>query len=72
MLNVRDNYGRTPLHWACASRNTHSLLFLLQHAKLVLGDISPRDNEGMTPLHCAAHFCKPKHIAILEEGVLLQ
>lgn len=33
-----------------------------------MGDISPQDSEGMTPLHCAAHLCKPRHIAILDEG----
>jgi len=36
---------------------------------MVMGDIDPRDNEGMTPLHCAAHLCKPRHIAVLDEGI---
>ncbi|XP_069497552.1 acyl-CoA-binding domain-containing protein 6 [Ambystoma mexicanum] len=49
-VNVKDEEGRTLLHWAC-DRGHHELVsVLLQHK----ADINSQDNEGQTALHYAS------------------
>lgn len=43
---------------------------LVARFRLVMGNRDPRDHEDMTPLHTAAHFCRPRHIALPHEGKL--
>ncbi|KAJ1171946.1 hypothetical protein NDU88_003803 [Pleurodeles waltl] len=49
-VNLKDEEGRTLLHWAC-DRGHHELVsVLLQHK----ADINRQDNEGQTALHYAS------------------
>ena len=49
-INVRDNEGRTPLHWALSIGNTEAA-----HALIEAGaDLNIPDNHGCTPLCCVA------------------
>ncbi|CAH8620638.1 unnamed protein product [Dicrocoelium dendriticum] len=52
LLNERDNYGSTPLHYSTRMGNLGATTaFLLRGASTL-----ERDNERNTPLHTAAHF----------------
>ena len=53
-------YTRTYVH---TYTHTHHTLY-----RVVYGTVNPRDNEGMTPVHCAAHFGRPRHIQLMDEG----
>lgn len=44
-----DEYGSTPLHWACYSGAEEAVSFLLSFNP----DINRQDKEGLTPLHLA-------------------
>jgi len=48
-INVKDNRGSTPLHWACYSRSEVALNYLLS----MKPNIEARDDQGYTPLHLA-------------------
>ena len=45
-----------------------NVVLSLFHCRIVMGNVNQQDNEGMTPLHCASHFCRPRHIVLLNEG----
>ncbi len=47
--NVKNSYGRTPLHEACA-KNPEIARFLIEHG----GNLNSKDNNGVTPLHEAS------------------
>ncbi|XP_055964127.1 acyl-CoA-binding domain-containing protein 6 [Sorex fumeus] len=49
-VNVKDEEGRTLLHWACDRGHKELVTILLQHR----ADIHCQDNEGQTVLHYAA------------------
>ena len=51
-VNVRDRYGRTPLHIAAADGNKALVQFLLD----AQADFTLRDKQGKTPLHLAASY----------------
>ena len=51
-VNVRDNIGRTPLHWACWGGHTDVARMLLTSG----ADVGVRDNVGRTPLHRACFW----------------
>lgn len=52
-VNVRDNWGDTPLHWAIMSLSPRDLVELL----LANGaDVNARDKEGKSPLHLAVLY----------------
>eukprot|EP00760_Papus_ankaliazontas_P011325 PhM_4_TR14718/c0_g1_i1/m.62982 len=46
---LRDHFGRTPLHYACMSRDTAAIRFLLARG----ADASAVDIAGRTPMHTA-------------------
>ena len=46
-VNVKDNRGSTPLHWACYSRSEIALNYLLS----MNPDLELHDDQGNTPLH---------------------
>jgi ankyrin repeat protein len=48
-LSVKDQDGRTPLHYAAESHYSFLVLFLIDHGCAV----DPRDNLGITPLELA-------------------
>lgn len=48
-MNLTDNRGSTPLHWACYSRAEFALNYLLS----MKPDLEVKDLQGYTPLHLA-------------------
>ena len=61
VLNMRDEKGHTPAHWACLGGHTAILRYLLEH-KAVINE--PSNNElGARPIHWA---CVNGHIAIVD------
>ncbi|KAF7552102.1 hypothetical protein G7Z17_g4555 [Cylindrodendrum hubeiense] len=51
-VNQKDDHGRTPLHYACASGEAESVAFLLKHG----ADVDAVDEDKCTPLHACAAF----------------
>ncbi|XP_066583004.1 ankyrin repeat and death domain-containing protein 1A-like [Prorops nasuta] len=51
-VDSRNNYGRTPIHWAASKGNTEIIKMLIQ-AKC---DIEAKDKFEMRPLHMAAWY----------------
>ena len=51
-LNIKDNFGNTPLHLSIISDNMNSIKILT----LKGADVNIKNNEGNTPLHIAARF----------------
>lgn len=49
VLNVMDNYGNTPLHWAAVKNQAGSVKFLLSKG----ANPNLRNNSMMAPLHLA-------------------
>ena len=60
-----DEYGSTPLHWACYSGAEEAVLFLFS-----LGaQIDAKDKEGLTPLHLAVLSKKERIVLrLLQKG----
>jgi len=48
-LNLRDQRGSTPLHWACYSHSEIALSYLLAWNP----NLDIKDNDGYTALHLA-------------------
>ena len=60
-----DEFGSTPLHWACYAGAEDSVLFLLS----MKVDIDRTDKEGLTPLHVATTSNKDKIVLrLLQKG----
>ena len=57
-VNMKDEDGHTPLHWACTYGNEEICRLLLEHG----ADPNARDDNGRTPLHWA---CLYNHTAIV-------
>lgn len=55
-INVRDNQGGTPLHWACHTRSEMALSYLLSFNPA----LDVQDHEGSTALHLAVKSVEPK------------
>jgi ankyrin repeat protein len=53
-INVKDQEGRTPLHYAAASANPDAVKILI----LASADINATDSNGKTPLHWAVEHGK--------------
>ncbi|MFI9507285.1 ankyrin repeat domain-containing protein [Nocardia sp. NPDC052566] len=53
-MTHRDEWGRTPLHYAALDGDLDTLERLLETE-----DVNGRDNEGWTPLHFAAQEARP-------------
>ena len=58
-IDVRDKYGRTPLHAAACSNNSDMVQWLIANVEL------KTRNECQTPLHYAARFDSIEAIKIL-------
>jgi ankyrin repeat protein len=58
-VNVKDVYGRTPLHWAARNGRIEIARLLLQNG----AEVNAKDNIGFTPLHFAA---SKGHVDILQ------
>jgi len=58
-LNMKDNWGLTPLHFACRSGHTEAVKALLKGGAL----INPRDDFGFTP---AFEATAGKHLSVLQ------
>ena len=64
-LNVKDEYGSTPLNIAATFGKTDIALALINGG----ADIQTTNSEGSTPLHVAAFFCRTEIVkALLEKG----
>jgi ankyrin repeat protein len=64
-VNVRNKYGKTPLHYAAKSGTPENITALLEAG----ADVNARDMDGWTPLYYAAEFGTPENItALLEVG----
>ena len=48
-INVADNRGSTPLHWACYSKAEFALSYILAMGP----ELEMVDQNGLTPLHLA-------------------
>merc|ERR1712110_1238667 len=48
-VNAKNEYGETPLHWACQHGNTNIVTFLLAHG----AQVDCQDGDGNPPLHWA-------------------
>jgi ankyrin repeat protein len=59
-VNVKDNCGLTPLHWACIKGHVHVVIELLEHG----ADVESTTIYGWTPLHFA---CANGHVAVGNE-----
>lgn len=49
-VEQKDSYGRTPLHYACASGDPESVALLIRHG----ADVNAVDLDKRTPLHACA------------------
>ncbi|KAM0431479.1 hypothetical protein ACHAPT_005457 [Fusarium lateritium] len=62
-VNQTDSFGRTPLHYACASGEAESVALLLKHG----GDVNAVDSEGSTLLHACAESTTEQKIWDLQD-----
>ena len=64
-LNVKDQYGSSPLIIATTFGKTETAIALINAG----ADLKVTNNEGSTPLHIAAFLCRTKIVqALLEKG----
>ena len=56
-----DDYGSTPLHWACYAGAEEAVLFLLS----LKANIDAKDKEGITPLNLAVQSKREKIVKLL-------
>lgn len=59
--NIINNYGSTPLHYACISQRETVIRRLIE----VGADVDARDKSGRTPLMIACRNCKKEIVDIL-------
>jgi ankyrin repeat protein len=59
-VNARNNYGETPLYWACIWGNVAVFKELVDHG----ADVNTKDRKGDTPLHWAS---KKGHVQVAKE-----
>ena len=60
-LNVKDEYGSSPLNIAAAFGKTEVARVLIEAG----ADMNITNNEGSTPLHVAAFFCRMEIVEML-------
>lgn len=60
-INVRDKYGRTPLHYAAAACNPEAMELLIKEG----ADVLATDNDGVTALHFAVY--SPRCIRLIKQ-----
>lgn len=60
-LNVKDQYGSTPLNIAATFGKTKVAIALIEGG----ADLTTTNNEGSTPLHTAAFFCRTEIVKTL-------
>ncbi|XP_036088690.1 transient receptor potential cation channel subfamily A member 1 isoform X2 [Rousettus aegyptiacus] len=63
VLNVMDNYGNTPLHWAAVKNQAGSVKFLLSKG----ANPNLRNNSMMAPLHLAVQNGHNEVVKVLTE-----
>lgn len=64
-LNVKDEYGSTPLNIAATFGKTDIALALIKGG----ADLHTKNAEGSTPLHVASFFCRTDIVkSLLEKG----
>ena len=64
-LNVKDQYGSTPLNIAATFGKTKVAIALIEGG----ANLTTTNNEGSTPLHTAAFFCRTEIVkALLAKG----
>ena len=59
-VNIQDNSGKTPLHWACYHGHLDIVKSLLKNPSI---DVNIQDNDGRNPLNLA---CIRNHLRIAE------
>ena len=50
-VNARDEFGRTPLHWAAVLGHRKTAELLVKHG----ADVNAEDSDGRTPLYLLTH-----------------
>ena len=60
-VDVRDNYGTTPLRWVSKQSHLKMVHVLVEHG----ADVDSRDHYNCTPLHWAAHQGHPEVVRFL-------
>jgi ankyrin repeat protein len=60
-VNLPDENGYTPLHWACQEGRLEAARLLIQHG----ADISREDNDGFCPLEISSTKGHAKIVAML-------
>jgi hypothetical protein len=64
-LNLKDEYGSTPLTVSITFGKTDAALALIKGG----ADLSAKNNDGSTPLHTAAFFCRKEIVeSLLKNG----
>ena len=61
-INVKNNRGWTPLHWAANNGHATIVEYLLTKG----AEINVKDNRGRTPLHLAADNGRKDVVALLQ------
>jgi ankyrin repeat protein len=61
IVQSKDSYGKTPLHYAAALEQKDVAAFLVAHG----AEVNARDNIGMAPLHSAARAGRMDTVELL-------
>lgn len=64
-IDTKDNFGSTPLHWACYTGSVNAFNFIVNKYRDSV-DLNSQDNEGLTPLHLAVMSGKLMYKIILK------
>ncbi len=64
LVNLKDENGRTPLHWASRGIHLDILEYLVENG----ADVNARDNDAVAPLHSLSYRGNARAMEILIKG----